>query len=235
MKKNVFRRSVSLLLALLVALGMTSTVFAHEAVDGDVVFFADDYLYLGQYMAYAGAYNQEGDEDVILTSVTSSDPAVAAIVKKGEDYFIKGVSVGKVTITGNYTYKGKAGSLSVPLEVKKVPKMFRSLKLNGKKVTLSRHPFGVNKKVPTATSVRVKALTTTGWRIKSVTARAYKSAKDYRGAKVKVSISAIKNGKKIAFAKKDRNLIVSVNLVNKQTGEKQRYTVQFYRKTAFAK
>ena len=60
MKRNVIRRSLSLLLTLLVALGMTTTVFAGEAKSGDVVFFADGEVYLGYTEAYVGAYS-EGD------------------------------------------------------------------------------------------------------------------------------------------------------------------------------
>ena len=52
MKRTIFRRSLGLLLELLVALGMTTTVFAGEAQKGDVVFFADDVVYLGYTEGY---------------------------------------------------------------------------------------------------------------------------------------------------------------------------------------
>lgn len=233
MKRNVFRRTFSLLLTLLVALGMTTTVFAGEAKSGDVVFFADGEVYLGYTEAYVGAYS-EGDYDVTLDSVSSSNPNVATVYKKDGEYFVKGVALGKVTITGNYTYRGQKGSLSVPLEVKKLPVLFSSLKVNGKKVSLSKHPFGMNKKTK-ATSVKIKAKLASGWKVKKVTARAYKGVKDYKGTKVKVTKKMIKKGKKIKFAKKYKNLIVFVDLVNTSTGERSRYSFQFYRKTPFAK
>ncbi len=234
MKRNVFRRSLSLLLGLLVALGMTTTVFAGEAQKGDVVFFADDVVYLGYTEGYAGVYS-EGNDDAFLTSVTSSDPNVAKVIPRNGDYYIQGVALGKVMITGNYTYKGQAGSISVPLEVKQVPVFFSSLKVNGKNVNLSRNPFGINKKAKKATKVKIKALTSPEWQIKSVTARAYKGWKDYKGSKVKVTKKMISKGKKIKFAKKYSNLIVFVNLVNTNTGEREGYSFQFYRKSSFAK
>ena len=234
MKRNVFRRTFSLLLTLLVALGMTTTVFAGEAKSGDVVFFADGEVYLGYTEAYVGAYS-EGDYDVTLDSVSSSNPNVATVYKKDGEYFVKGVALGKVTITGNYTYRGQKGSLSVPLEVKKIPVLFKSLKVNGKKVSLSKHPFGTNKKVKKATSVKVKAKVASGWKIQKVGARAYKGWKDYKGTKIKVSKKNITKGKKIKFAKKYTNMLVEVRLVNTSTGEKQWYVFQFYRKTPFAK
>ena len=234
MKRNVFRRSLSLLLTLLVALGMTTTVFAGEAQKGDVVFFADDVVYLGYTEAYVGAYS-ESDDDVTLTSVTSSNTNVATVYNKDGDYFVKGVALGKVTITGNYTYKGQSGSLSVPLEVKQVPVFFNSLKVNGKNVSLAKYPFGMSKKVKKATSVKVKAKVASGWKIQKVGARAYKGWKDYKGTKIKVSKKNITKGKKIKFAKKYTNMLVEVRLVNTSTGEKQWYVFQFYRKTPFAK
>lgn len=234
MKRNVFRRSLSLLLTLLVALGMTTTVFAGEAQKGDVVFFADDVVYLGYTEAYVGAYS-ESDDDVALTSVTSSNTNVATVYKKDGDYFVKGVALGKVTITGNYTYKGQSGSLSVPLEVKQVPVFFKSLKVNGKNVSLAKYPFGMSKKVKKATSVKIKAPLASGWKVQKISARAYKGWKDYKGSKVKVTKKMIKNGKKIKFAKKYSNLIVFVDLVNTNTGEREGYSFQFYRKSPFAK
>lgn len=234
MKRNAVRRSLSLLLALFVALGMTSTVFAKEVRDGDVIYFVDpDKVYVG-YMNYIGAYSEE-DYDVTLTSVTSSNPEVGKIVKENGDYFVKGIAAGKITVTGNYTCNGKTGSLSIPVTVSKVPKLFKSLKVNGKTVNLKKHPFGMNKKVPKATKVKIKAPANSVWKVKSVSATAYKSAKDWKGAKIKVSKATIQKGKKFKFPKKYRNMIVTVKLVNKKTGEKEWYTVQFYRKTPFAK
>lgn len=234
MKRNVLRRSLSLLLTLLVAFGMTVTVFAGEVKNGDVLFFVDGDVYQGFGEAYAGAYNEETGDDVVLTSVTSSNANVATVYKRDGYYFVKGVAVGKVTITGKYTYQGKEVSASVPLEVKKLPVLFSSLKVNGKKVSLSKHPFGMNKKTK-ATSVKIKAKLASGWKVKKVTARAYKGVKDYKGTKVKVTKKMIKKGKKIKFAKKYKNLIVFVDLVNTSTGERSGYSFQFYRKTPFAK
>ncbi len=233
MKKNVFRRSLSLLLGLLVALGMTSTVFAVDAQKGDVVFFVDGEAYLGFSDAYAGVYS-ESDDDAFLTSVTSSNTNVATVYKKDGEYYVKGVALGKVTITGNYTYKGQTGSISVPLEVKQVPVFFKSLKVNGKSVNLAQFPFGMNQKTKKA-SVKIKAPVAPGWKVQKVTARAYKGMKDYKGTKVKVTKKMIKKGKKIKFAKKYSNLIVFVDLVNTNTGEREGYSFQFYRKSPFAK
>lgn len=228
MKRNVFRRSLSLLLGLLVALGMTTTVFAGEAQKGDVVFFADDVVYLGYTEGYAGVYS-EGNDDAFLTSVTSSDPNVAKVFPRDGAYIIKGIAPGTVTITGNYTYRGQTGSLSVPLTVKKVPVMFKSLKVNGKKVNLTKNPFGIFKKTRKATSVKIKAKTAPGWKIKSVSAYAAKSTKTAKGYKVKVTKKMVKNGKKIKFAKKYKNMIVTIEMANTKTGERSFYQVQFYR------
>lgn len=233
MKRNVLRRSLSLLLGLLVALGMTTTVFAQDVEDknGEVFMSAEDVVYLGFNESYVAVY---GDDDVIIKSVTSSNTNVATVYEKDGEYYVKGVALGKVTITSTYKYKGKEGSLSVSLEVKKLPVLFSSLKVNGKKVSLSKHPFGMNKKTK-ATSVKIKAKLASGWKVKKVTARAYKGVKDYKGTKVKVTKKMIKKGKKIKFAKKYKNLIVFVDLVNTSTGERSGYSFQFYRKTPFAK
>ena len=229
MKRNVFRRSLSLLLGLLVALGMTSTVFAGEAKRGDILFFVDGDVYQGFGEAYTGAFNEETGDDITLTSVTSSNPNVAKVFPRDGAYIIKGIAPGTVTITGNYTYRGQTGSLSVPLTVKKVPVMFKSLKVNGKKVNLTKNPFGIFKKTRKATSVKIKAKTAPGWKIKSVSAYAAKSTKTAKGYKVKVTKKMIKSGKKIKFAKKYKNMIVTMEMVNKSTGERESYQIQFYR------
>lgn len=228
MKKNVFRRSLSLLLTLLVAFGMTSTVFAQDVEDknGEVFMSAEDVVYLGFNESYVAVY---GDDDVIIKSVTSSNTNVATVYEKDGEYYVKGVALGKVTITSTYKYKGKEGSLSVPVEVKQAPIVFKSLKINGKKVNPSQYPFGISKKVKKAKSVKIKAVAAPGWKVKSVYASAAKSTKTAKGYKVKVNKKMIKKGKKISFAKKYKNMIVNVVMVNTQTGESFVYQVQFYR------
>lgn len=228
MKRNVFRRSLSLLLGLLVALGMTTTVFAYENEKGGVSIFADDSMYLGFLDGSFGAITDDGD-DISFSSITFSNPNVASYYKKDGVYYIKGISAGKVTITCKYNYKGQEESFSFPFEVKQAPIVFKSLKINGKKVNPSQYPFGISKKVKKAKSVKIKAVAAPGWKVKSVYASAAKSTKTAKGYKVKVNKKMIKKGKKISFAKKYKNMIVNVVMVNTQTGESFVYQVQFYR------
>lgn len=232
MKRNILRRSLSLILTLLVALGMTCTVFASEQEKDGAMLSVTDKAYVGEIVEVFMFDSYDG-ADPVINGVVSSDPSICQFSKESANTWIgKGLKPGTVTVTVNYTHKGASGTMSSALTIMPVPKVFKSLKVNGKKVDVSKHAFGINKKAKKAKSVKIKAKPASGWQVKKVYVYGFKSAKQAKGYKLKGTKAQVKKGKKISFPKKYKYLLVTMKMVNKTTHETVYYQVQFYRNKA---
>lgn len=231
MKRNLFRRSLSVVLALLVTFGMTSTVFAGKQTKGEVILDTPGKIYVGgREQVLLDAEQTSEKNGPWITDIIVSDPSIAKIQDRDTySCYLKGLKPGSVVLTVNYTYKGQKGSMSATVKVKPVPQCFKSIKVNGKKAKFDKDPFIIYKKTKNAKTVKIKAKLAPGWKVKSVRAAAVKSMNATKAYKVKVPKTPLKKGKKIRFAKKYKVMMVQIKLQNKTTGKKFNYYVQFYR------
>ena len=194
--------------------------------------FFSDKAYVGE-LVDVSMFDSDAGDDPVINGVVSSDPSICQFHRESANYWTaKGLKPGTVTLTVNYTHKGKQGTMSAALKILAVPTMFKSLKVNGKKVNVSKHAFGFNKKAKKAKSVKVKAKPAPGWQVKKVYVYGFKNAKQAKGYKLKGSKAQVTKGKKISFPKKYKYLLVTMKMVNKTTHETVYYQVQFYRNKA---
>ena len=164
--------------------------------------------------------NENGPTYATVTSVKSSNTAVLAAKKETlyyEDHTEKGYllnskKAGKATITVKYkTPAGKTGTLKKTITVKKYPKQIKSLKVNGKTVSTSKHKFFFDRQT-SKKSVTIKMALKDGWKITDV--YGYRYTKSGKESKVKVTKKMLKNGTSISFPKKYEKMSVCVYMEN---------------------
>lgn len=116
--------------------------------------------------------------DAKAFSVTSSRKD---IVKAGCDdkadagsLWIKPLKVGKSKITVKYTSGGKAKSVSATFTVKKYPNPLAWVKVNGKKVNLSKNKLGYDVNKYTKNSITIDYKLSNGWTVKTRTVARFK-------------------------------------------------------------
>ena len=143
-------------------------------------------------------------------SVTSSKPSV---VKAGCDdkndagtLWIKPLKVGQSRITVKYVTGGKKKSVSATFTVKKYPKPFGWVKVNGKKIDLNKNKLGYDCLEYKKDEITVDYKVSSGWTVKS------RTVAKFQGDDIKDS--AWKKNKPISLADCDA-AIVSIELKNK--------------------
>lgn len=143
-------------------------------------------------------------------SVTSSK---SSVVKAGCDdkndagsLWIKPLKVGESKITVKYETGGKKKSVSATFKVKKYPKPFSWIKINGKKIDLNKNKLGYDCTKYTKDEITVDYKVSSGWTVKSRTVAKFQGddIKDF----------AWKKNKPISLADCD-GAIVSIELKNK--------------------
>ena len=234
MKKR-FAKVMSLLMAMLVAVGMTGVAFAAEADKANLELHVDQTtIYVGQnwfelWVSDNADYGEDESALPLTYTVKSSNPKVVS-VSGDEDYCTyAGKAAGKATLTVTYNYGGLTGTLSKVITVKNNPKALKALKINGKKVKLKKNKWSFNKKITKkATSVKVKATAAKGWTVKKAWGWAY--TKNYKNEKqIKISKKAVKKGSKIKLAKKYKYCEVYVQLYNKSKKQYMTYVINYHR------
>ena len=147
-------------------------------------------------------------------SVTSSNKN---IIKAGCDnksdpssLWINPLKVGKAKITVKYKVGGKSKSVSATFTVKKLPKPFTWVKVNGKKIDLNKNKLGYDCLKYTKTTITVDFKLNSDWKVQFLD-----------GAKIRgdeYEDFSWKKGKAIKLAK-DQRAILDIALVNKTTGD----------------
>ena len=150
------------------------------------------------------------DKEAKLTDVTISDKTVAKLIKDTwkdggktqKSFRIVGKKAGKATVTIKYTTpKGKKCTLKKKLTVKTYPNEIQSLKINGKKVDVSKNKFEYNEGDLSSTKVKVNLKLKKGWKIQSADANVWNmntgSSKELSGVK-----TSLKKGSAISWPKK---------------------------------
>ncbi len=199
---------------------------------------SDGRYYAGMYDNYVGVgyYNPEKDKgyEGKVTSIVSSNKAVVK-VNKGTAYDERGKKftlftldykkAGTAKLTIKYTRPGgKKATLKKTLVVKKYPNMIKSLKVNGKSVTISKNKFRYSVKSYKKTSAKIKLTAKSGWKVKEVTGDYY--GKSYKYSELKKSV--VTKGTSISFPKKYDHVIFYIYMENKN-GDSAVYEVDMFR------
>ena len=174
-----------------------------------------------------------------VTSVTSSDPAVIKVIREGrksniESYWLLPKKAGKATITVKYkTKSGKAKVLKLTRKVKPCPKVFKSMKVNGKTVDLSKNKTFYRAKY-TKVSPKIKLELNGDWQIVEKYGGLVKFKKNGDFSKQKdFTVQARRTlfeGKALSFPKTWDSFTLTIGLEN-DDGEVFRYNIDLYRKS----
>jgi len=164
--------------------------------------------HVGQQL-WIGVYNVENDEQATIDNIVSSDKSIASVktytwedngeVKK--DFDIRAKAAGTVKLTVDYTAPdGTKGQKEANIRIKKYPNQIKSLKVSGKKVSVSKNKYDYFRGKYKSTKASVKVALKKGWKISSVWAYMYtKSGKE---KKVKITKKMITKGTAFKFPKK---------------------------------
>ncbi len=222
--KERFKKSLSLVLSTVLAFGMIAvgTFNANAASDNWKLSYAGDF--------WAGSasdislYTDSGNysEDIIWAK--SSNKSVAKF-SKGIDvdtyiYSLECKKAGKTKLTIKFRdSKGKERTFTKTIKVKKYPKEFKSLKVNGKTINTNKKKFEYFGKT-SKTKVSVKAKLKKGWKIRSIDARLYDQ--NWEESKLKVTKKMLSKGSSIKFPKKAQSMDMIIFL-QKGTSEIEYY------------
>ena len=153
-------------------------------------------------------------------SVTSSNKN---IIKAGCDdrndastLWIKPLKAGKAKITVRYKAGGKSRSVSATFTVKKLPKPFAWVKVNGRKIDLNKNKLGYDCLKYTKTKITVDFKLNSGWKVQ------FLDGAKIRGDEYKDF--SWKKGKAVSLAR-DQRAILDIALVNKTTGDEFFYMI----------
>ena len=235
MDRSIFRRSLSLVIALLMTLavfGMSFTIAdAGIGTEEAGVQETTETIYVPSVMwkgdsQHISVYSISGKNVryATITKVTSSDTAVVKKVKKIDS--LKAVNTGEAWVTVNYKYSTtEVGSRTVKVIVKKYPKQIKSLTFNGKKVDVSKKKYSYTVNKFSKTSVKIKMKLKKGW----VISDAWGFGNRKGGSdQLKVTKAKIAKGGSIKLAKKYKSANLRVIMKNKE-GNEINYDFYLYR------
>ena len=220
MKKRSLSRYLSLLLAVVVALGLVCFNAGDVMAQSDWTIGSSDVLWKGADSQWVNVW--KGNQNATVTKVSSSNTKVIAIEKfkekneKGKTqtfYYIAPKSTGKATITVSFTTPGgKKLKAKKTIRVKKYPNEITSLKVNGKKVNLSENKFRYDKGKITASKVKIALKLKKGWKIEN----AYGNCWNMSGSdkEIKNAKSLVSKGSEIKFPKKYSEFEILIEMTN---------------------
>ena len=212
--KSLFLRASSMLLSLLILSGslMIDTAKVSAASDTWELLVAD--LYVGK-SSYIDVYNVKGGKTtakvLYATSTNSKVATVKEVVIKGVTYYkIKGKKKGKAEIKSIIkTSKGDVLYCNKTVKVRSYPNHIKSLKINGKKVSLKGSKrYGYTAKC-NKSKVTVRIALQNGWSIEKVYGSLYKKNSDKAVSISKIK-KKIKTGKSIKFSKKYQRIHIGI-------------------------
>ncbi|RAP43459.1 MAG: hypothetical protein BZ136_09625 [Methanosphaera sp. rholeuAM74] len=232
MKNKQFRKKLSLLIALMMALSMFCISFtfvcAESGIEEARIKETSDYINIPGVM-WKGesrhiSVSSSSGKMAEITKIQSSDTSVVKKVK-GIDS-LKALKKGKVFITVNYKFsKKETGTRTVPVQVKAYPNNIKSLTVNGKSVTIKKHKFSYTDGKYKKTSLKIKMALKDGWKISDVWGFISRKGKSNQ---IKISKATIQKGGKISFPKKYTSMYITVVMKNNK-GEQFIYDFNLYR------
>ena len=216
MKKNYFKKLLSLMLTLVAAAGMlVFSAMPSHAADGWKV-WTNETMFAGTtgYLVVTNGSN----EKAAITGVTSNKPGVVSILETPyEDEGVKLVRFdpvakkkGKAKLKVSFTTPaGEAKTGTVKITVKKYPKQIKSLKINGEKIDVKANKLRLDKAI-TGNSALIKFKLKKGWKISSVRGNYWLA--DGSEAKIGKVKKLIKKGKKIRFPEEYTGMYINVEM-----------------------
>ena len=223
--KGRIKRTIALALSAMLAFTMIAAgTFAVSAADDNwkIGLFGFPGEYWEGYDGDLYLYSDKVDYDEDIISAKSSNVSVAKITK-GIDvdtylYHIEFKKAGKTKLTVKFrTPEGEKKTVKQTITVKKYPDPFKSLKINGKKVKISKNKFRYYGKISkNKKTVSIKAELNKGWKIRKIEARRYD--RNWKESKLKITKKMLTKGSSISFPKKYESLEATVFLYK---GKKQ--------------
>lgn len=244
MKSNYIRRSLTVLAALVFAMCIVAVSaynvhadngYANVRTDDGWSVYIKNPVYVGETSVSVFAFKlgdtTTSSENATIKSIKSGNTSIAKISKKSGSFVWKVKKAGKVKITVNFTTPdGTLKTVSKKITVKKYPKPFKSIKINGKSVKVSKNKYKYSGDVSdSATKASVKMALKSGWKVDTVTCSVIKGSitKD-----VTVSKSAVTKGKKIGFPEYYDNMSINIGLIKVSGGKtvaRTSYNIWLYR------
>ena len=158
--------------------------------------------------------------DATSFSITSSNKAVIKAgcddKKDANSLWVEPLKVGKSKITVKYRSGGKTRSVSTTFQVKKYPNPLAWVKINGKKISLSKNKLGYDCNNYKKTSITVDFKVSDGWKVQYLDGVRIRDD-EYRDFKWK-------KGKAIKLAA-DQRAIIDIALINNKTGDEFFYMI----------
>jgi hypothetical protein len=234
MDRKHFRKSLSLMMILVMALSLFCFSFSFVCAEsGPESAFIEEstvniiipkVMWKGGFQQQISVYS--GSRIATVTGIKSNNTKVIQKVKG--QMAIKPVNTGSAIVTVKYKFSDwEKGSRTVRVTVKKYPNQIKSLKVNGKTVTIKKNKFTyeVNKYTGTKAAIKMTVKKDKGWKISDAYGFMYKGSKSGQMA---VTVAKIKNGKSISFPKKYKNANINIIMENAK-GESIRYVIYLYR------
>ena len=227
MKKNIFKRAVSMVLTLVLMLGMVVAGTGQaraESVKGELSICSP--LHAGEDFEIT-VRNPDTQEEATITYAKSSDRKVAKITEDSGYYTVYAKKPGKTRITVKYKWdNGETGKIAKNFRVKKYPNQIKSLKVNGKSIKTTGEERYWYSELCYKTYAKIQLSLRKGWKIAKVEG-AYYDSKDDRYRNIKNVKKLVKAGKSIRFPKKYRYMDIKIEM--KKGTEAISYQIRLFR------
>lgn len=217
------RRISILIISLLFVIGFSVNSFAENEYN-DII---PDYLWVGQVEPI---YVMDISPYADIVSLESSNPDV---IKIGgwkyafTDHALYAKKPGNSIITLVYDTESGTDTMTKEVRVKKYPKPIKSLKVNVKKLNVSKPKFEYIKNGFKGTKVNVKVTPKKGWKIVDAYYFRYIESYDFESVSKGVK-NKIKKGSDIKLAKKYSRILLRFTMENTE-GEAAEYVIDIRR------
>ena len=183
------------------------------------------YDYFGDIYEYqtmeAGVRDLDGNEVKKVSSVRSSNTSVIEASKNKYGMVkLHGKNTGRAKITIKYTGRnGKKGVYTRTFDVKKYPAAVKSLKVNGKSVSIKKHRFEYNTKTTKKTTA-VKVAPKKGWKVDYVNIEIMGPNGKYKRIEGSKAKKHVINGTSVDFSKSYNYMAYNIKLRKENGAEK---------------
>lgn len=164
-------------------------------------------------------------EGAKVTSITSAKPATLKVGKKAGygpyGLWMQPLKAGKCKVTVKYKLNGKTKSAVQTMTIKKYPSPISWLKVNGKKVNLTKNKFLVENKKYTKKQFTVAFKLNSGWKVEACNGAYWIGDEGHS--------MSWKNNKKVSLSAKATSACAALDLRNKKTGDFFNYEIWFIR------
>ena len=221
MRKSVVRMLAVCLLAMMLLGSMVPACAASKkpklSIEGET-------LYVGRGETVITATDMP--KGAKFNSISSSDTEVLTVGKHdGYDGFgglwMKPLKAGESRVTVKYSYGGKNLKLTRDFTVKKYPKAFAWIRIDGKKINLKKNKFQISVESYKRKKARVTFKLNKNWKVKACGGTGFSSSL--------IEAIAWSPKKVIDLSRYDAQINLYIDLVNKRTGDHFLYLIYLSR------